>query len=292
LEARAERFQTRRNAALQTKNESAVRRAAAQSASAAQLEDRKTRLERVRQNTPDATSLAEAREFFTKQKREAAAEVRSSVRGWDSARKRESSSLLEKATATRAVVLATRQQAAQNRSHVRQERQEVASKIRAALVEMEGGRRERLQIMQSTTDGDHRGLYERKFVNAEAAARVDSSEYGKLIQTTRMPESSTVSHSSPPALRLALPAPSAAAPKAHLPNCSSSSQAVPRAAAAAASVAAESVDRTAATSFDSIGSEPLAPTSMAAVRAVATSADAADVAVAAASSGVIADVAA
>lgn len=185
LEARAERFQTRRNAALQTKNEASARRLAAHSATAAHHEEKTKRLERVRENTPDSESLAEAREFFAKQKRDAAAQVRSSVRGWESARTREKSSLLAKASANRATVVATRHLAAQNRSQVKDERLAMAAKIRAALKEMEGDRKQQVEMARQHAVVQHRDLYERKFVDDDAADRVDSSEYGQLVVASR-----------------------------------------------------------------------------------------------------------
>ena len=194
LEARAERFQTRRNAVLQTKNESAARKAAAQSATAAHLEDKKSKLERVRESIPDAGSLAEAREFFAKQKREAAAEVRSSVRGWESARKRDKEAAREKADAARATVLATRHLASENREARAKERQAMAAKIRAAIVEMESSRRQKLEVTKQHYVTSHREQYERKFVNDDAAARVDGSEYGQLVASTRMPGGSSTSN--------------------------------------------------------------------------------------------------
>lgn len=195
LEARAERFQTRRNAALQTKTENAARKSTAQSLTAAHLEDKKTRLDRVRENTPDAASLAEAREFFQKQKREAAAAVRSEVRGWESARNADKASLIAKATATRNVVIATRQKAAQKREAIKEGRTAMAAKIRAALEEMEDGRRERIERSRQQAEVAHRELYERKFVDDESAAKVDESEYGQLVSTTRAPGGSSTSAS-------------------------------------------------------------------------------------------------
>ena len=184
LEARAERFQTRRNAALQTKNEAAARKLMANSASAVQSEEKKLRLERARQNMPDAESLAEAREFFAKQKRDAAAEVRSAARTWETSIKAEKSTLLAKANANRATVVATRNQAAEHRAHAKDERMAMAAKIRAALKDMEGERKRQVEQSREQAVLLHRDLYERKFVDDEAADRVDSSEYGQLVRAS------------------------------------------------------------------------------------------------------------
>jgi hypothetical protein len=199
LEAKAERLQARRNAALQTRQEAAARKDAARVAEMHAKMDRQSRLDRVRQNIPSAASLAEAREFFLKQKRDAAADVRSSSRGWESERKRESSQLLAKANANKAVVLATRQQAANNRATVVQSRQQMAQKIRTALEDMEKGRRDHLEAIRQDTSEDHRRVYERKFVSPVAGTRVETSEYGTLVASFRYAgEFSTASSSAPP----------------------------------------------------------------------------------------------
>ena len=181
LEARAERFQARRNAALQTKNEAAARRVAAQSAQGERAQEQQARLQRVRENTPTSESLAEAREFFLKQKREAAADLRSSVRDWESARSSNKSTHLAKATDNKNVVLATRASAQAKRANLKAERQEMGAKIREAIRQMESGRMEQLQIENAYQEQVHHDLYDAKFVDDEAATRVDESEYGQLI---------------------------------------------------------------------------------------------------------------
>lgn len=186
-EARAERFQNRRNAALQTKQETAQRKAASRAAVTLNLEDQKSRMERVRQNTPDAATLSEAREFFAQQKRAAAEQVRTSVRSWDSDRKRDDRDNLKRAAANRELAVATREHAKINRNFVKASRQQVAQAMRAAVQTMEGERREMISASRSNADDLHRELYVRKFVQPDAAARVEGSEYGLLYRRLRLP---------------------------------------------------------------------------------------------------------
>lgn len=187
LEARAERFQTRRNAALQTKQDLAARKASARVLAGQDRQGRLERLERVRQQIPDAASLADAREFFAKQKREAAAQVRSSVKEWEEQKKRSMEVSQAKASATRNVVMATRVEAANNIAKVKESRAKLAHEIRKALDQMESTRREKIELTKQNTQAHYKDLYERRFVAPEAATRVDESEYGALIQQVRHP---------------------------------------------------------------------------------------------------------
>ena len=198
LEARAERFQTRRNAALQTKQEMAARKASARVLAGQGARERLERLERVREEIPTIEDVAAAREIFAKQKRESAAAVRNSVKDWEAERRKGDSQLLAKATANRSVVMATRAQAATNRAGVKEARTRLAQDIRNALVQMESGRRAQLEVSRQQTEAHHKDLYDRRFVNSEAATRVDESEYGALVHNTRSPagRSSTLSAAS------------------------------------------------------------------------------------------------
>lgn len=185
LEARAERFQARRNAALATKQKSADLKVQKHAWEVQHACDQKARLERARANAPTAASLAEAREFFFKQRRDAAAAVRKSVGDWESAHKADINNKLARATHNRNVVMATRQQANNNRTTVKESRQDMARKIRSALEEMEKGRLKQIEQHKQLTKDIHGGRFGGKFVNEEEQEKVENSEYGALVSSFR-----------------------------------------------------------------------------------------------------------
>ena len=188
LESRAERFQARRNAALASKRETEARKAAAQEVMDRQLEEKKLRLERTRDGLPTPESLAEAREFFAKQKREAAAEVRRSEKGWESDRKRDSSTALARAAANRNMAMNTRKAAASNRQASMEIRSQQAKEIKSKLKDLEGERQRVVKSSSSDSKMHHQELYEKKFVTEARAEQFDKSEYGMLLMRTRLPE--------------------------------------------------------------------------------------------------------
>ena len=188
LEARAEKFQTRRNAALNAKQEMERRRAAAKALAGQGARERFERLEVVRRSIPTVADVAAAREVFAKQKREAAAEVRNSVKDWEQERKRVASDQLQAATITRNVVVATRVEAAKNLKGVKEHRNKLAAEIRRACEEMEATRIEKIENAKQAIHEHHRQLYQRRYVDADAAIRVDESEYGTLVRATRNPD--------------------------------------------------------------------------------------------------------
>lgn len=188
LEARAERFQARRNAALQTKQDLAAKKASARTLANQDRQGRLERLERVRQEIPDAATIAEAREFFAKQRRETAAAVRTSVKEWEEQKKTHAEEAAAKAAAQRNVVLATRAEAASNRAKVKESRTRLAQEIRKALDDMESSRRDKIEQAKQSTLAETKKLYERRYIDdPDAASRVDESEYGALIQQVRYP---------------------------------------------------------------------------------------------------------
>ena len=187
LEAKAERFQARRNAALQTKQETAMRLQQRKLAEEQEGKDKAARLARARANTPTPESLAEAREFFAKQKRDVAAEVKRSVRQWDSARRVDAEKRMQKAKDNHSVVYATRHEASKNRNEIKESRNHLARRIRESLRDMEQVRRDKIESAKEYVVESHRQNFERKFVSAAATERAESSEYAQLVQRMRYP---------------------------------------------------------------------------------------------------------
>ena len=183
LESRAERFQARRNAALATRQDTELRKAAAR-----EIMDKSLIGGRTREGlAPTKAALAEAREFFLKQKRDAASEVRKAERGWLSARKREVGRTLERAGTYKAQAMDARKNAACNRAAVAEEK---AAAVREVKTRMQIIESDRQQIVIATAQNSRSSLkeaYDKKFVSVGAATVADSSEYGLLLQRTRNP---------------------------------------------------------------------------------------------------------
>ena len=188
LESRAERFQARRNAALATKQETEARKAAARELMARALEEKKLRLERTRDGLPTPETIAEAREFYMKQKRESAQEVRKNEKEWMDIRKRDATLALERATSNKADAVNTRNAAKSNRAACVETRAVVAKEMKAKLQSMEEERKNVIADTVASSKTNHQEAYDKKFVKADAAAQVDNSEYGLLLQKTRAPE--------------------------------------------------------------------------------------------------------
>ena len=161
--------------------------------------DKLSRLARARANTPTPESLAEAREYFQKQKREAATEVKSSVVKWEAARKADADRRFERAKSNHSVVYATRNEASKNRAEIKEARHVLAQQIRQSLRDMESERKGKIENVKQSIVETHRQNFERKFVTEEATQRAESSEYTRLVQRMRHPalSSSSASTGSP-----------------------------------------------------------------------------------------------
>lgn len=187
LESRAERFQARRNAAYATKQESETKKAEARERMNKALEEKRIRLEKTREGLPTPETLAEAREFFLKQKREAAAEVRKNEKGWESARKRDNGKMLEKASQNRALALECRKAVSSNRTDAVAARTAQAKAIKEKLKTLEQERQASVLATAQNGKAVHQEVYEKKFVSSEEADEVHNSEYGNLLQRVRSP---------------------------------------------------------------------------------------------------------
>jgi len=187
LESRAERFQSRRNAALATKQESEAKKAEARERMNKVLEEKRLRLEKTREGLPTAESLAAARDFFLEQKREAARDVRKSSERLESARKKDSERSLARAAANRTVAFEGRKAATQHRTEILEMRKTQAKEIKERLKTLEAARQQTVIAATQSGKAAHQEVYEKRFVSQEEAEEVHSSEYGTLLQRVRTP---------------------------------------------------------------------------------------------------------
>ncbi len=188
FESRSKAEETRRSAATRAKQETTQRRATRAVAVVEDFEARRRIIEKLRKESLPSGALAEAREYVGKQKREAAAEVRSRELAWGTDRRRAEGAALERATQARAGALSSRRHAQNNRATVVVSRHQQAMALRESLKQLDVERKQMVLATVKLNQQRRSEMYEARHASHAATAEVDSSAYGSLITATRTPQ--------------------------------------------------------------------------------------------------------
>jgi len=192
--SRSKAEEARRDAVQRTKQQTSQQRATAQVALESDMEARKKLIDKLRRDNAPSGAVAEAREFIGKQKREAAAEVRTTVASLDLDRRRMKSQQIERASNLRAGALSSRRHAQNNRATVVVSRHQEAAALRESLKLLNVERKQMVVASLALNKQRGKALYESRFASESATAEVDASAYGSLVAATRMQGSTMLTH--------------------------------------------------------------------------------------------------
>ena len=112
--------------------------------------------------------------------------MRSSVRGWERERKKETKEMLQRAQANRKAINQVQRNAIHNRATIAHQHAAVAAEVRASLKELDGQRQTTVLATAIDKRSAHQAAYDKKFVDQRKADEVDDSTYGQILLRSRV----------------------------------------------------------------------------------------------------------
>lgn len=192
MEAQRESMEKRAEAAARVKEHKRAQTAAARSAVHEAEERRRAALAKARKDNQGAREMSrfdrpgltaegvDARDFASKQRREAGQAVKGSVQAWEEERREAIAAAAAKARANAAAAHAIRRSAAAARANVIATRREEAQQMRSSLQQQETQLRLMVVTRVGLSKSSAQVAYDHKFVAAEHARQVAASEWARV----------------------------------------------------------------------------------------------------------------
>ena len=188
FESRSKAEESKRSVAARAKQATKERLATISVAVEEDAAARRRLYEKLRKDSLPSGALAEAREYVSHQKREAAAEVRRRELAWISDRQRAEEAALERAAQSRASVLSSRAHAHNNRATVVVSRHEQTAALRESLKQLDLERKQMMLASVKLNQQKRDEAYEARHASRAATVEMDTSAYGSLVTATRTPQ--------------------------------------------------------------------------------------------------------
>ena len=174
----------RRNVAIQHKMGAAERAQQFASEASRQLEEKRQRVARIREETHPQVA-AKSKEHFYQRRKETAEDVRESVKDWKEEQAYRHNEHAQRAAENHAAAVTSRNNAVDNKSRLKQDRQNDASGMRNSIKEMEL-HREHMKLSSETRKRDnHDETFESKYVPPTQAELVTTSAYETIANAQR-----------------------------------------------------------------------------------------------------------
>jgi hypothetical protein len=188
FESRSKAEESKRSVAARAKLAAKERLATISVAMEEDAAARRRLYEKLRKDSLPSGALAEAREYVSHQKREAAAEVRRRELAWISDRQRAEEAALERAAQSKASVLSSRAHAHNNRATVVVSRHEQTAALRESLKQLDLERKQMMLASVKLNQQKRDESYEARHASRAATVEMDTSAYGSLVTATRTPQ--------------------------------------------------------------------------------------------------------